>query len=160
VRASAVPIGDPVAALPFTFAEGPRLKVAQTMGGNSVMFDDKAVAQGKPRPQFIISRGPDERPASERGERNAYAFRLLSSLQNFRNVAIVRQGATTLGGLEGVEIEATAMHAGTNEAGTVLQIVLFEPNGYYRLLSFVPDSLRETYLPEIRTMIASFKPKR
>ena len=160
VRASPTPVGDPVAALPFTFTEGPRLKVAQTQTGNSVVLDDKSIAKEKPRPLFVIPRGQDEKPATLDKERDAFALRLLSSLQNFRNVAIVRQAPVKMAGLDGVEIEASALNIATNDTGVVLQIVLYESNGYYRLLGFVPDTMREQYWPEFRAIAASFKPKR
>jgi hypothetical protein len=159
-KASPTPIGDPIAALPFTFSEGPRLKVAQTQTGNSVVLDDKSIAKERPRPLFVITRGQDEKPAATATERDAFALRLLSSLQNFRNVAIVGQKPVTMAGLEGVEIEANALNAATNDTGVVLQIVLYEANGYYRLLGFVPDTMRDLYLPEFRAIAASFKPKR
>jgi hypothetical protein len=160
VRASPTPVGDPVAALPFTFREGARMKVAQTMGGNSVVLDDKSIPREKSRPLMVLSRGHDERPPSLAAERDAFAFRLLSGLQNFRNVAVVRQAPIRHGGLEGFEIEATALNVATNEPGRVTQIVLFESNGYYRLLGFVPDAMHDTYWPEFRAIIASFAPKR
>jgi hypothetical protein len=160
VRASPTPVGDPVAALPFTFREGARLKVAQTMGGNSVVLDDKAIPRDKSRPLFVMSRGHDERPPSLAAERDAFAFRLLSSLQNFRNVAVVRQAPIKHAGLDGVEIEASALNIATNESGRVVQLVLFEANGYYRLVGFAPESMHDTYWPEFRAIIASFAPKR
>lgn len=159
-RASATPIGDPVAALPFTFSEGRRMKVATTQGGNSVVLDDKAIPAGRPRPLFVITRGHDERSPALASERDAFATRVLTGLQNFRNLAVVRQGPVTMAGLEGIETEASALNIATNEQGTIVQVVLFEAGGYYRMLGFVSDAMRESYLPEFRAVMASFKPKR
>jgi hypothetical protein len=160
VRASPTPVGDPVAALPFTFREGARLKVAQTSGGNSVVLDDKSIPREKSRPLLVLSRGHDERPPTLASERDAFALRLLSGLQNFRNVAVLRQAPVQHAGLEGVEIEASGLNVATNEPGRVLQIVLFEANGYYRMLGFAPDTMLETYWPEFRAIMASVAPKR
>ncbi|CFX33996.1 exported protein of unknown function [Candidatus Filomicrobium marinum] len=109
--------------------------------------------KGQSRPVFMIAPSLDKRPVKEP---QAFATKLLTSLTGYRQLKLSTPTEVTIGGLEGISIEATAVDATDENPVNLLQILLPAPGGgYYRLLGITPTS--QTLIPEFRRIAQSFE---
>ncbi len=143
-----VTLADKVAALPFRFNEGTRLKVATTLGGNSVILTPDGQQATPGGPMLVIGFAPTGSVAP--GDRVAAAM------------ALARQ----LGGRAAVQLEEPAtggdtvrlMGDSTESDGTMMrfvQWVTFLPQGYLRIVGMALESTYVQLAPEFGTIAQS-----
>lgn len=132
-------------------------KQAGTVIGTSTVYtrDGKIEPErkGQSRPVFMVAPSLDRRPVKEP---QAFATKLLTSLTGYRQLKLSTPTEITVGGLEGISIEATAVDTTEQRPVNILQILLPAPGGgYYRLLGITPTSV--TLIPEFRRIAQSFE---
>ncbi len=143
-----VTLADKVAALPFGFSEGAKLKVATTLGGNSVILT------------------PGGQPATQGGPMLVIGFAPSGAVDPANRVAAAMTLARQLGGRASVQLEEPAtggdtvrlMGDSTEADGTMMrfvQWVTFLPQGYLRIVGMALEATYAQLAPEFGTIAQS-----
>lgn len=134
-------------------------KLAGSILGNTRAFTldgrMEASAQAGQRAMLIVAPSLDRRSVPDGA---AAAETLLNSLPGLERIAIAQRNETSIAGMRAIEVVGAAVDKGGREVALWQVLVLPEAGGYYRLVGQMPASERETLLPELRKIAASFKP--
>ncbi len=144
----------------FTLGYLGPFKPAETILGTTQAFtlDGKLVSDRKdvPRTMLIVAPSLDRRlvPTDDR-----YAEKLLEGLPGLANFKIEERAIRRIGGLEAVELTATAQDKDQKGEVAVYQaLVLGARGGYYRIVGQAPVADKDALLPEFRKIAESLRP--
>lgn len=106
------------------------------------------------RPMLIVAPSLDRRPVSNPDE---YAEQLLNGIAGHDDVTFAGRRRVSIGGLDGVEIEATARERESNAEILLYQVMLLPPEGgYWRIFGQAPLSEADRYRSEFQRIARSF----
>ena len=112
--------------------------------------------KGEARSAFIVAPSLDQGPVGNAGE---LAQRLIRSLAGFIDIAPGEAVPIRIAGLDGIAIEARAVHESDRRGVRVYQVLLVRPEGgYYRLVGVARAEEAERLMPHFHRIVASFEP--
>ena len=110
--------------------------------------------KGKARSAFIVAPSLDQGAVGNAGE---LAQQLIRTLAGFTDITPAEGAAVKISGLEGVAIEAKAVHESDRHEVRVYQVLLVRrEGGYYRIVGVARAEEAERLMPEFRRMAESF----
>jgi hypothetical protein len=155
-RLSPAPVGDPVAALPFSVTPAARFSHKQTIGGLGLVLTSAPPSpENAGRPGVIITKAFEQPVPKAQWPQAVEAFR--KSVQAIRIDKAEEPKPTKIGALEGLEFTATGSSNG--EPRKVLVTMLFGPANGYALIAMASPELFDAALPDFRSTMGSFRPK-
>lgn len=134
-------------------------KEAGTLIGTSTVLtlDGKLTPhrQGLARSVFIVAPSLDKRAIADP---QMFASRLLSSLSGYSKIASEPPRQISIAGMDGIEIEATAINDADGTPMRLIQTLLLgKGGGYFRLLGLTPEKDTEDLLPRFREIASGFE---
>ena len=159
VRLQAAPVGDPLAALPFSIRPAARFTRSQALGGRGLVLMQSPPPPDGPSgdPGLTVtllaeqSFPPDQRQAfTEQGVRSLKALRI-GAVHDSRPIKV--------GEVDGWELSADAVGTSDNRAVRVWIVTLFSPKASYMLLAMAAPDRFDAAVPDFRATIESFRPK-
>lgn len=137
---------------------GPFKEAGTLIGTNSVLTLDGKLTphrQGLAQPAFIVAPSLDKRTIPDP---EMFAARLLSSLSGYSSISSQPPRRISIAGMDGIEIEATAVNDADGTPMRLIQTLLLgRGGGYFRLLGLAPEKDAEALLPRFREIAAGFE---
>jgi hypothetical protein len=154
VGTTAPPSKDAASARTFDLTPHAALKEAEGIGGGRVFTKDGAFPIKNPSdPLFVAGASFGQAPE---GPSRDFAERRLAAQPHLKAPRIRNTEPVTVDGLAGFETVADATDATSGGAAVVLQLMLFEPGGYFLLTGTVGGAQEGVYLPAFRALARSF----
>lgn len=151
---TAVARGDPAAALPFTFTETARLRLARTLAGSSAMFTEGgSPATPGAAPVLIVAASSGDLPSST--QKQALATSLLHSVTGFGRLEVDSAADVPLGNGIAAELHAHGTDERTGQPVALVQWLIVGGKGYVRVLGIAAPQAMPAILPEFTALAAS-----
>ncbi len=111
--------------------------------------------KGELRPTFIVAPSLDKMAVSSTPD---LAKRLLQTLSGFKSVKLGEPNPLTIAGMAGVELDAEALDAATEEPLRLYQVLLKgKDGGYFRMIGIARTAHDTALLAEFKRMAESFR---
>ena len=151
----APPIGDRVG---FSLVGSPKMKLTEGIGKMIVYTKDSVMPMKSPEdPLFVAAPSLSKVPI---GDKHAFAVQRLSQTAATKVGSITSDTEIEIDGLKGYEFVAEGKDADSGTPLTVYQVILFDDGAYIVVQGLVGTRLRDTYLPEFKSMARSLKRKK
>ena len=147
---------DPWAGLPFRIEPTAKLKLARRITNMLVLTQSGTVGPGGSPgdPVYVVGESVSNVASTDVEALSRTRLSQTAQIKDLRNV----EGRNlTVGGLGAYELVADATHVQTGDAVRVCQTIALDGRGYVIFLGIVGSALADTYLPEFRSVTASFR---
>lgn len=147
---------NPWAGLPFRIAPSARLKLATRINDSLVFTQDGTFGPGSAPGDVVYLVGEaDANEASTDVE--ALSRSLLPQAAKIKDLRNLEGRHLTVGGLGAYEMIADATYVESDETVRVCQTIALDGQGCFVFVGIVGSAHADTYLPEFRSMTASFQ---
>lgn len=144
-----------IAALPFRIGDLAGFRSIRTMAGSSLLLTEGPddVIKSVSQPVLIVAQSFAPGPGMDQHE--TFARTALASNSFLKDAVLERSQSYRQSGQSWHEIVAKAVDAQSGEPVVVQQTILFEPDGYLRVVGMVRPDQRDAVLPRFRRLIDS-----
>lgn len=148
-------LDERIAALPFRIVDMAGFRSIRTMAGNSLLLTDGPddVIRNVSQPVLIVAQSFAPAPGQEQHE--SFARSALVSNTFVKDTVLERSQAYRQNGQNWHEIVAKATDTQSGEPVIIQQTILFEPDGYLRVVGIVKPDQRDAILPRFRRLTDS-----